>query len=938
MHRSQTQRLAGAIAFAALLLFPCPGRAQECGSGDETPAATLSWIGITDAGSSTTGSTTALSVRNAGRAPADILVSVHADFGTPRGKSKKFRLRDVAPGSSQNVIIDLERLRPPAEMAFAAQLLAVAEVRAAGQCDDGACRALRSNPAQTVDADADGTRAPGAAAPVAEDVGADLVVAAPIYFHRTATPGTFEIYGSDVLTSRHAGGDLGGRMPLLDEPDTVVQRVGDAGKGLTATASRLGEQAIGSLPTDFIPSPPDTDPAPADGYRLCVRWEVQVTEQGRKVDLGNGTVITEDYWHGYPKPAGNGFLAGGVPSNTGKMVVTARGPRVLVKKDGWSHTATAHPATGCFSFTAPVEGPFTLFVFGEHHDVHGNTTIVRNRDGMQLAWSKTIDPPKGKTRLVAVGNYDSNATLAAISGFAMYRSAMGVTGKTIDLRPVNTCASKGGNNSSAHHRFDGLEDGIAYVRLSDGTGVGSSDGEPCTTSDHRRAKFIVTHEMGHAWMLLRTKSAEPNVDLNLESANETVCGTGSGYTPTSLEYAAVGAREGMAHFYASIVWNDTASANGVFSMFGTGRSLETFSTEKGGRLWNSCTSTIKCGSSVIMDWALFWWDVHTPYGPGKPSLAKIAAIYERAIETGGLTRDNYYEKFEAAMHAEIADANVRQAFENFADWNGIATSPSGPHCIAPYTYPDCSSNPPENGAGNPGCPCTDVLDLSPNNAHEADIDGYHGDGQGSYTETGSAQYCLDGGSDTVVCGLVKNGPSSIYAPVCQVCGEDTMIGCPCTNEDQCNNGLDTELLGCHGAPADGWGGSDPGVCLPSASSVQGRERLVDMPWFCLENCGSKGSNYTCLYDQLEPSIGNDHARCVEAVACDPPAGYCESGGAMCSVETSCAFDWDQCCVAECTTDVDCEMLNFPGFYQCSAGSCVPSECNGSFSEYCSLYR
>lgn len=165
-----------------------------------------------------------------------------------------------------------------------------------------------------------------------------------------------------------------------------------------------------------------------------------------------------------------------------------------------------------------------------------------------------------------------------------------------------------------------------------------------------------------------------------------------------------------------------------------------------------------------------------------------------------------------------------------------------------------------------------------------------------------------------------------------------MIGCPCTSEYQCNNGLDVELLGCHGAPANGRGGSDPGVCLPSASSVQGRDRLVDMPWFCLDNCGAKGSYYACLCDQLAPSIENDHARCVEAVACDTPAGSCESGGAMCSVEASCAFDWGQCCVAECSTDLDCGMLNLSDFHECSAGSCVLSERNGSFSEYGNLYR
>lgn len=199
-------------------------------------------------------------------------------------------------------------------------------------------------------------------------------------------------------------------------------------------------------------------------------------------------------------------------------------------------------------------------------------------------------------------------------------------------------------------------------------------------------------------------------------------------------------------------------------MFDTGRNLETFSPNKSGRLWNECSSVINCGRSVVMDWALFCWDARTPYVPGKPSPETIAAIYERAIKTGGLTADKYCEKFETAMNAETAEASFRDTFRNFADWNGIDTSPSGPHCIAPYSYPDCGSNPPGNGAGSRSCPCTDVLDLNPNDACLADTDGFHDDGQGSYTRTRSPQYCLDTGGDTVVCGLAKNARAAFTPP------------------------------------------------------------------------------------------------------------------------------------------------------------------------------
>lgn len=920
-------------------LLAAPVAAQECGHGGEgsEPQATLAWASVPAPTSEARGRTAALTVRNTGDVAADMLVSVLVDFGGPRAKTRRYKLRNVPPGTHENVIVDIERLRPPADMAFAGQLLASAEVRPAGACANRACQPLRRNP------DGEGHDEEGAVDPERDHpAGPSFAVAAPIYFHRSATPGLFEIYGEAVLDSHYGSGDLSGRLAAVrtawPDSDVVFARTSDAGKGLSANRKRLAEQTIAAADAESAAPPQPTDPAPKNGYRLCIRWEIQVTEQGRKITLPNKTQITEDYWHGYPTVTGTGVIAAGVPNNDGKMIVTARGPRVLVAKDGWSLETFADPATGCFSFVPPVEGPFSLFVAGEHRDNKGNTTIVRSEAGLKVIWLTSVNPQKGKTRLVPVGNYSADATLAALAGFGMYRSSMGVTGKTIDLRGVSTCGAAGGNNSSAHHRFDGLAQGVAYVRLSSGSGQASDGSGPCTTADHRRAKFIVMHEMGHAWMLLRTKTNEPNVALDLDDDFESICGFGgTAYTPDSLEFAAVGAREGLAHFYAAAVWNDTSSANGVFSMWGVGRDIRRFSDKSGGQLWNRCTTPVKCGKTVIMDWARFWWTAHTPFGSNRLSQSQVGAIYEKAILNGGLSADNYYEKFETAMEQVIASQALRDHFKLRAHWQGIRTSPSGPHCVAPYTYPQCHINPPALGAGSVGCPCTDVLPLNHNNADLADVDGYHGDGQGSYAETGSAQYCL---GTNVVCGLERIVPSSIFAPICQTCGVDTMIGCSCTNDDQCNNGLDDELLACHGAPANGWAGSAPGKCLPAANTPQGRQRLVEMPWFCLDNCGSKGSNYTCLYDQLAPAIENDHARCVESVACTPPAGYCEAQGAkMCDVEATCFGDWQDCCVSECSTTTECtDMLGFPHFYECSAGSCVPPECNGSFSSYCNLYR
>lgn len=948
MNRGINSRKGWRTALASLLLLGGTERAwsQSCvGEESEPPAAALSWTEVPSASASARGNGLTLEVTNTSGGARDLVVHVIADFGGRKQRTVSIEVPRLAADASTTVPVSLVDFRAPATMAFSGQIYALATAVSEAACADDACEKLKRNPDSDLDIDADGSVDPSTPPLPTTPEGPDDAVSPSVFFHPSDTPGLFELYGAEVLATTHAGGALDARgIETLDDPDAEVVRVMDAGRGGSASARMLAELDIATVDEQERGAAPRSargvDPAPADGYRLCIQWDIQLTEQGRIIVLPGGGKITEDYWHGHPKSLGNGFQIAAAKPVPGRMWVGARGPKVLIKKGSWSLSTYADPATGCFSFTTPEAPPFSLFVYGQHRDKDDNITVVKSKAGKSLAWNVSISPTKGKTRTVQVGNADGNATLAAAAAFSLYRSAFGLTGKTIDLRAVDTCFKKGANASSAHVNFSGLDDGIAYLQFSDGTGEAGDGSGPCTKSDHRRAKFIVTHELGHSMYLLRTKVAEPNVDLGLTDAYETECNQGESYTADSMEFAAVGAREGSAHFYSTLVWNNPKSSNAVFSLFGSGRNVETYTNEKGGQLWNDCTSTIKCGRSVNMDWLRFWWDWHTPFKPGKPTAVTVAKIYARAIANGGLTADTYFQKFRAAMLQEVSDPAQRAAFDNYADWNGVDTSPFGPHCIAPYSYPDCGTNPPEFGAGEVGCPCTDVLPLNPNSVHDAASDGYFADGDGSYKATGDPQFCIDTNDAPAVCNLVKNANSSIYAPVCQVCGEDTMLGCPCQNSDQCD-GLDSEDLDCFGAPADGWQGGKDGTCLPSAATPAGRERLIDLPWFCLDNCGAKSGGgddtYVCIYDQLGPEYVAAHGQCTDAVFCSAPSGHCESAGQFCDTEASCN-DWDDCCVAECSNDAHCDGLGFPDDYSCDAGSCVPFTCVGSFSQFCSLYR
>ena len=413
------------------------------------------------------------------------------------------------------------------------------------------------------------------------------------------------------------------------------------------------------------------------------------------------------------------------------------------------------------------------------------------------------------------------------------------------------------------------------------------------------------------------------------------------------------------------MFNDHDDPNAVFTWFSTPFEVEAAPPhEDGGRLWNSCTVTSKCGKTTVLDWLKHWWDWHTPFAPGKPNMARMRDVYRQTILDGGLEKDTYYLRMREALDAVVPVEEQRQAWDFYAGFNGIDSNPvsidddseflsggaSGPDCIAPYTYPDCTcwanrlAPVPAYCLGEPGCPCADIETHQIDPTKLAD-DSRYPDGEASYAVNGAngpGQYCRDAliGLDdrSMVCGF--RGPIAKLSPVCLECGVDTWFGCPCDADDDCG-GLDGGLdLACWGGTANGWAGNAAGVCLPAANNDAGRERLTELPWFCLDNCGSKGSSYTCADDQLTlfpPGIDLLHAQCVD-MFCSAPAGFCELTGKYCDPEASCSGNlpaqWEGCCGGECTTEQDCDALGFPDDYVCdfgadigvSTGHCVPQEC------------
>ena len=248
--------------------------------------------------------------------------------------------------------------------------------------------------------------------------------------------------------------------------------------------------------------------------------------------------------------------------------------------------------------------------------------------------------------------------------------------------------------------------------------------------------------------------------------------------------------------------------------------------------------------------------------------------------------------------------------------------------------------------GYPGCPCADVDIVK---FEDTANEGGYPDGSGSYLvhglTYGPGQYCTSAtdGTDAVCGTTVINGVSY---PVCQVCGVDTMLGCACQNHNECTTLEASDgPLRCWGLQDDGWGPSPGGICLPDDGTPAGRERLSEMPWFCVDNCEAlapgQGWPMACVFDQ-SPDLDFPHGECVDLIGCGGLLpGECEASGRRCDQQAD-------ACVDECVFDSDCTKWGFPPHYVCNAqfgspGRCVPPACaNPKSAEfggpYCALFE
>lgn len=405
-------------------------------------------------------------------------------------------------------------------------------------------------------------------------------------------------------------------------------------------------------------------------FTFCPKWKVLTTDSGRTITTLDGQIISEDYW-----------------ATDAPQLQTAHGTLFTVQRPGLNGGLPllfrADPSTGCATLkdTAGTQN-YLLRVYTVATNLDHNTVRIVDPNGspyffdvaVQVASGTTVDVPVPADPSPST-DQQAIATLAAVSAFAAHRSSFGAAGKQIDIIE--------GTASSAH---DGS--GVDLTQLARGyIRISIKKPTPDAPSDHRSMKFIVTHEMGHAWLLLQHGSAEPNVGLDYDASTDgdpsvdEECDDGGGptYGIDTLEYTSVGFREGAAHFYAARVWNDP-EGEGVFTWFAEndGRSLARLDDPYtgGGRTFQRCLTKdrpleILCANNVTTneDWLRFFWAWHTTAGVTTPMLRDV---YERTLDNGGLLQGNYFTKLSGAVQ-QLADGSQQSAFMAIADWHGVSS-------------------------------------------------------------------------------------------------------------------------------------------------------------------------------------------------------------------------------------------------------------------------
>lgn len=425
--------------------------------------------------------------------------------------------------------------------------------------------------------------------------------------------------------------------------------------------------------------------AEASTYNICIQWHIDTVDScdnaGCGIPAGPNAGGYEDYFQ----------------TCNNECNVYARGVRVRLTAGGFDQTFNAD-TNGCFTFTGNPQ-TYNMTIYG--YSTNSNGAFVRIHNDP----SDFTGPTYGQTYSIGYGNVsptpgpfyqniyyaplnvDRKWTAMAALGFSLYRwsdviddteihAGMNVTQCGASSAHYSNCGA--GTSSASCDSNAQITDGRHFLQL------GALMDQTCS-QPQSMAKFVVSHELGHAvaalhygWRAGSVNGGEPGTNYSLNTTPNSCGMGGTSYSISSKEYDNVGFREGFAHFVSAGIWNDLDD-EGVFRLFGLTHDLERYGfgagAGNGGHLENECNGSF-VNASTNEDWMRFFWDFYT-YGdpvacPEYPDHRTMVDFYAEVRLIGGLTALNYFEKSEdAADQLGLLSCLGEAGFDSLADINGI---------------------------------------------------------------------------------------------------------------------------------------------------------------------------------------------------------------------------------------------------------------------------
>lgn len=404
-------------------------------------------------------------------------------------------------------------------------------------------------------------------------------------------------------------------------------------------------------PAAFLVTLGASSAALAANYQVCVRAQVRNSDSEQTTPTG----ITEDYY-----------------LTLAEKVVPARGVYISVQTGNTTlASGFTGSSTGCLEFEAPTANYIAsvdVFSIARHgttyiraHDAGADSSSSMPGNLFVTSYANVLLAP-GRRDLPAIRR---NATWNAFltGSYALWRVRTGVSNTMISMGFGSSSSSSLLGNSENY-----VDEGRHLVHINNG---------------HRRRKFIVAHEIGHA--VARLNYGENGTQDDFDSSypydgpNTNGCLNVGGYSLSSVEWDSMGFKEGYAHLYASRVFNNPV-ADGAFTLFGNTISLERFQpaaagNPMGGHLRNRCDSSPDHGVSTIEDWTRFLWDMYTipesNCGP-KLGLDDMYDIYSEVRSAEPTAQDAYHTEIMNAIESlGSLSACEKEAAGDYANWNAI---------------------------------------------------------------------------------------------------------------------------------------------------------------------------------------------------------------------------------------------------------------------------